>query len=98
MKFPKLGRCSFGLLLGLACIISAPRPITAEEPYTAEIDTLRKSLEKYQDYKVAVRDFTYRPWAACITLARKSRATWNIPRGPWACTSSISRCAARRIR
>lgn len=40
-------------------------PAAADEPYRAELDALRKSLEKYRDYKVAVRDL-YLSTVACV--------------------------------
>ncbi len=56
MRFAKSARCAFVVVLGLAGIGTALRPTAAAEPDKAQIDALRKSLEKYQDYKVAVRD------------------------------------------
>ncbi len=58
-------RCTFVAALGLAFIGAALRPIAAEEPYKAQLDTLRKSLEKYQDYRVAVRD-RYLSTVGCV--------------------------------
>src|SRR5438045_1839085 len=55
MKCPRVaGYAAVALALagaGLAVTASA-----ADEPHKAQIEALRKSLEKYQDYKVAVRD------------------------------------------
>lgn len=65
MRFAKSARCVFVAVLGLACIGTALRPTAAEEPYKAQIDALRKSLEKYQDYKVAVRDL-YLSTVGCV--------------------------------
>jgi hypothetical protein len=65
MRFAKSARCAFVAVLGLACFGTALRPIAAEEPYKAQIDALRKSLEKYQDYKVAVRDL-YLSTVGCV--------------------------------
>src|SRR5437868_6318072 len=58
-------RGAFVAALGLAFIGAALRPISAEEPYKTQLDTLRKSLEKYQDYKVAVRDL-YLSTVGCV--------------------------------
>jgi hypothetical protein len=44
---------------------AALRPVAAQEPYTAQIEALRKSLEKYQDYRVAVRDL-YLSTVGCV--------------------------------
>ncbi len=38
---------------------------SAQDPYKAQIDTLRKSLEKYQDYQAAVRDL-YLSTVGCV--------------------------------
>jgi len=58
-------RGAFVAALGLAFIGAALRPISADEPYKTQLDTLRKSLEKYQDYKVAVRDL-YLSTVGCV--------------------------------
>jgi hypothetical protein len=77
----KSGRCALALLLGLACIIGVHRPTAAEEPYGAEIDTLRKSLEKYQDYTVAVRDL-YLSTVGCVHYSgEKIAGHMEYPRG-----------------
>ena len=65
MRFPKSARCAFVVVLGLACIGTALRPAAAAEPDEAQIDALRKSLEKYQDYKMAVRDL-YLSTVGCV--------------------------------
>jgi hypothetical protein len=61
----KSARCAFVAVLGLALIDAALRPIAAQESYSAQIEALRKSLEKYQDYKVAVRDL-YLSTVGCV--------------------------------
>ena len=63
MKFAKLA-CVLGSMLTLACFTDA-RPAAAQDQHKAQIDALRKSLEKYQDYKVAVRDL-YLSTVGCI--------------------------------
>jgi hypothetical protein len=65
MQSAKSARCAFVLVLGLACIGAASRPTAAEEPYKAQIDALRKAMEKYKDYKVAVRDL-YLSTVGCV--------------------------------
>jgi hypothetical protein len=65
MRLAKSARGAFVVVLGLACIGMTLIPAFAEEPYTAQIDALRKSLEKYQDYKVAVRDL-YLSTVGCV--------------------------------
>jgi hypothetical protein len=76
-------------MLGLAFIGTPLRPTAAQEPYKAQIDALRKSLEKYKDYKVAVRDL-YLSTVGCVHYAgEKMATTWNIPRAPWECTLSM---------
>ena len=52
-------------ILGLACIGSTLGQAASGDDFKAQIETLRKSLEKYQDYKVAVRDL-YLSTVACV--------------------------------
>src|SRR5262245_17536890 len=61
----KSARYAFVAVLGLALIAAALRSAAAQEPYTAQLEALRKSLEKYQDYKVAVRDL-YLSTVGCV--------------------------------
>ena len=42
-------------ILSLACIGPTLGQAASADDFKAQIETLRKSLEKYQDYKVAVR-------------------------------------------
>jgi len=63
MTFTKAA-CVFAMMLGLSCMTAA-RPVAAEEANTAQVDALRKAMEKYQDYKVAVRDL-YLSTVGCI--------------------------------
>jgi hypothetical protein len=60
----KCARWAFLAVLVLGCA-GAPRPVHAEDRYKAQIDTLRKSLEKYQDYKAAIRDL-YLSTVGCV--------------------------------
>jgi hypothetical protein len=73
MRFAKSARCAFVGGLGLACIGMALSPTFAEEPDKAQIDALRKSLEKYQDYKVAVRDL-YLSTVGCVHYSGEKTA------------------------
>lgn len=52
-------------MVALACVGMVPGPAVAQEPYKAELDALRKAMEKYQDYKVAVRDL-YLSTVGCV--------------------------------
>jgi len=61
MKFAK-AVCAFIALLALACVTSFS-PAAAQDK--AQIDALRKAMEKYQDYKVAVRDL-YLSTVGCV--------------------------------
>lgn len=70
MQFAKFVRCAVLAMPSLAC--ATPRTTVAEEPYKIQIDSLRKSLGKYQDYQAALcATFTLRLWAACIIPVRK---------------------------
>jgi hypothetical protein len=81
MRFAKSARCAFVVVLGLACIGTALGPAAAEEPYKAQIDMLRKSLEKYQDYKVAVRDL-YLSTVGCVHYSgEKMPGYMEYPKG-----------------
>src|SRR4029453_16751956 len=71
MRFAKSARCAFIVVLGLASIGIAPT--FADEPYKAQIDALRKSLEKYQDYRVAVRDL-YLSTVGCVHYSGEKMA------------------------
>ena len=73
MGFTKSARVAFVAVVGLACIGMVVRPVVAQEPYKAEIDALRKAMEKYQDYKVAVRDL-YLSTVGCVHYAGEKMA------------------------
>lgn len=62
MKFAK-SACAFAAVLALAC--GAVLKPAAAQDQKAQIDALRKALEKYQDYKVAVRDL-YMSTVGCV--------------------------------
>src|SRR5262249_57357531 len=75
------GHCAFGVVLGLACMGMALQAPAADEPYKAQIDGLRKSLEKYQDYKVAVRDL-YLSTVGCVHYSgEKMAGHMEYPKG-----------------
>src|SRR4051812_47638229 len=62
----KLAKSAYSIAAVLACaFIGAISPAAAQDSDKAQIDALRKSLEKYQDYKVAVRDL-YLSTVGCI--------------------------------
>ena len=67
MKFTKSACCAFVAVLGLAGM-AALGPASAQEPSKAQLDALRKAMEKYQDYKVAVRDL-YLSTVGCVHYA-----------------------------
>jgi hypothetical protein len=81
MRFAKSARCAFAAVAGLACIGTALTATAAEEPGKAQIDALRKSLEKYQDYKVAVRDL-YLSTVGCVYFSgEKIAGHMEYPKG-----------------
>src|SRR5512134_538335 len=59
-KFP-------GVLAGYlaSALFVVATPVSAQEPYKAQIDALRKAMEKYKDYQVAVRDL-YLSTVGCV--------------------------------
>ncbi|MEI7876262.1 MAG: hypothetical protein WCK95_29410 [Alphaproteobacteria bacterium] len=65
MGFAKAARRTFAAVLGLAAIGLTLGPSDAQEPYKAQLDALRKAMDKYQDYKVAVRDL-YLSTVGCV--------------------------------
>ena len=73
MGFAKSACLALVAVVGLACIGMVVRPAVAQEPYKAEIDALRKAMEKYQDYKVAVRDL-YLSTVGCVHYAGEKMA------------------------
>jgi len=81
MRAALFARFSFFALMGLACIGMALSPAVAQEPHKAEIDALRKAMEKYQDYKVAVRDL-YLSTVGCVHYAgEKTAHHMDYPKG-----------------
>jgi hypothetical protein len=72
-----LARAAVVSLLGFALC----GPALAQEPDKAQIDALRKSLEKYKDYKVAVRDL-YLSTVACVHFnGHNKEGHVNYPKG-----------------
>src|SRR5678815_5816051 len=66
MKFAK-SACAFAAVLTLACS-AAFQPASAQDQNKAQIEALRKAMEKYKDYKVAVRDL-YLSTVGCVHYA-----------------------------
>jgi hypothetical protein len=81
LRFPKSARFAFVVALGLACTGTTFRLATAEEPDKAQIEALRKALNKYQDYKVAVRDL-YLSTVGCVHYSgEKTPGLMEYPKG-----------------
>ena len=57
--------CAYVAALVLAGIGTEVKPATAQEAYKAQIDEVRKSMEKYKDWKVAIRDL-YLSTTGCV--------------------------------
>jgi hypothetical protein len=69
------------LVVLLALAGTTLRPNAAEERYQAQIDALRKSMEKYKDYKVAVRDL-YLSTVGCVHYSgEKMAGHMHYPKG-----------------
>ena len=79
MQFAKFVRGALLPMLAFLCICTAPRTTIAEEPYKVQIDSLRKSLEKYQDYTAAVRDL-YLSTVGCVHYAGENSRIHGIPK------------------
>ena len=57
------------------------KPVSAEDSYKTQLDRLRQSVEKYQDYKVAVRDL-YLSTVGCIYYSGEKIAGYmEYPKG-----------------
>ena len=57
------------------------KPVSAQDSYKTQLDRLRQSLEKYQDYKVAVRDL-YLSTVGCIHYSGEKIAGYmEYPKG-----------------
>ena len=80
MRYAKYARCGVAAVLSLACVGMAFRPSVAEETHKAQIDALRKSLEKYQDYKVAVRDL-YLSTVGCVHYSGEKSSLTKSAKG-----------------
>jgi hypothetical protein len=73
MGIAKSARRASIAILVLFFIGTALKPTAAEEAYKAQIDALRKSMEKYKDYKVAVRDL-YLSTVGCVHYSGEKMA------------------------
>lgn len=81
MTLARTHHCAFILVLGLISAAVGHAVLAADEPYKAQIDALRKSLEKYQDYKVAVRDL-YLSTVGCVHYSgEKVSGHMEYPKG-----------------
>ena len=81
MRFAKFARYALVLMLALVFIGATLRPAVAEEPYKTQIDALRKAMEKYKDYKVAVRDL-YLSTVDCVHYSgEKMAGHMHYPKG-----------------
>ena len=86
MRFGK-SACTFAVVLALAGLASI-RPAAAQDQYKTQIDALRKAMEKYQDYKVAIRDL-YLSTVGCVHYAGEKIPDHMVyTKGRWGCTSS----------
>ena len=81
MQFAKSARIALVAVLGLGFIGTTLRPAAAEEPYKAQIDALRNAMEKYKDYKAAVRDL-YLSTVGCVHYySEKMAGHMHYPKG-----------------
>ena len=81
MRFANSCRSTLATVLGLAVIGVVGTAVAADEPHKAQLDALRKSLEKYQDYKVAVRDL-YLSTVGCVHYSgEKIAGHMEYPKG-----------------
>ena len=81
MKFAGSVRCCVIAMLGLVFVSATLARAAPEEPYKAQIDALRKAMEKYKDYKVAVRDL-YLSTVGCVHYSGEKTAGYmEYPKG-----------------
>jgi hypothetical protein len=81
MRFVKSAYSVFVVVLVLLFVGTTLRPTAAEEPHKAQIDALRKAMEKYKDYKVAVRDL-YLSTVGCVHYSgEKVAGHMHYPKG-----------------
>ena len=81
MRLAKSARCCLVAMLGLIFIVVPIAPAAPEEPYKTQIDALRKAMEKYKDYKVAVRDL-YLSTVGCVHYSGEKMAGYmHYPKG-----------------
>lgn len=81
MRFARSAYSVFAVALGLVFVGTTLRPTAAEEPHKAQIDALRKAMEKYKDYKVAVRDL-YLSTVGCVHYSgEKMAGHMHYPKG-----------------
>jgi len=81
MRLAKSARCCLVAMLGLVFIVVPIAPAAPEEPYKTQIDALRKAMEKYKDYKVAVRDL-YLSTVGCVHYSGEKMAGYmHYPKG-----------------
>src|SRR5215471_2281193 len=81
MAFGRMDLRALVLALGVVSVTAGNTASATDEQYKAQIDALRKSLEKYQDYKVAVRDL-YLSTVGCVHYSgEKVTGHMEYPKG-----------------
>jgi len=79
MKFAV--RCYVAAMLGLVFVSPTLAWAAPEESYKAQINALRKAMEKYKDYKAAVRDL-YLSTVGCVHYSGEKIAGYmEYPKG-----------------
>ena len=81
MKITKFARRALAATCGLAFLGATLGSVAAEQPENSQIDALRQSLKKYEDYKVAVRDL-YLSTVGCVHYSGEKKAGYmEYPQG-----------------
>ena len=65
MRLAKSARLALAALVAVACVGGGMSAVAKEDPNTAQLAALKKAMEKYQDWKVAVRDL-YLSTTGCV--------------------------------
>ncbi|RJT35271.1 hypothetical protein D3227_21860 [Mesorhizobium waimense] len=80
-KIASLGRRGILISIGLVGVCLGAAAAQAAEPNKAEIDALKQSLAKYEDYKAAIRDL-YLSTVGCVSYSgEKVPGTMDYPKG-----------------
>ena len=80
-RIARITRCGAMVLIGFIGLGMAVASAEAEDPYKADLDALRQSLSKYEDFKTAVREL-YLSTVGCVHYSgEKMAGHMDYPKG-----------------